>query len=287
MLPDSFVELMSFRRLLIFLNARCGSPGAIPRRHILGGRVLDEYAGLHLIEQRDSVKAVEFRSGGRINFISDVWETIAKLHVLGCMISLFGRIMTYGLRPTGDRHDGLAIAQQMENVIEELLASEWKVGAVVTDNAGQCGRARRILALRYPKIAFVHCFAHDINNLVKAIHQTVFKHISADAAGVASYLNNSTSKWLARAVKAKDKRYGDNFAIFTLCETRWNSMQACFASLLRARGALEDMVFSYRNSSELTDTLRVLGDAEFWSKLETAEKNDPSVKQRFISLTEG
>ncbi|GMF53666.1 unnamed protein product [Phytophthora fragariaefolia] len=180
--------------------------------------------------------------------------------------------MNYGLRPTGDRHDGLAIVQQMENVIEELLASEWKVGAVVTDNAGQCGRARHILALRYPKIAFVHCFAHDINNLVKAILKTVFKQISADAAGVASYSNTSTSKWLVRAVKAMDKRYGDNFAIFTLYETRWNSMQACFASLLRARGALKDMVFSYRNSSELTDTLRVLGATEFWSKLATAEK---------------
>ncbi|ETM56567.1 hypothetical protein L914_00476 [Phytophthora nicotianae] len=29
------------------------------------------------------------------------------------------------------------------------------------------------------------------------------------------------------------KRYGNSFAVFTLCETRWNSMQACFASLLR------------------------------------------------------
>ncbi|ETK87511.1 hypothetical protein L915_08059, partial [Phytophthora nicotianae] len=47
-------------------------------------------------------------------------------------------------------------------------------------------------------------------------------------------------------------RYGDSFAVFTLCETRWNSMQACFASLLRARGALEDF--------------------EFWNKLESAEK---------------
>ncbi|ETL45048.1 hypothetical protein L916_04780 [Phytophthora nicotianae] len=180
--------------------------------------------------------------------------------------------MTYGLRPSSDRHDGLAIAKHMEGVIEELLASEWKIGAVVTDNAGQCGRARRILAPRYPNIAFLICFAHDINNLVKAVLKTVFKEISEDAAGAASFLNTSTSKWLVRAAKAMNRRYGDSLAIFTLCETSWNSTQACFASLLRVRGALEDMVFSYRNSSDLPNKLRVLGDVEFWSKLEAAEK---------------
>ncbi|ETN02814.1 hypothetical protein PPTG_15777 [Phytophthora nicotianae INRA-310] len=87
LLPDSFVQLCSFRRLLGFLNARCGLPGAVPNRHILGGRILDEYAEQHLIEQRNDVRAVQDRSGGRVNFLSDVWETIAKQHVLGCMVT--------------------------------------------------------------------------------------------------------------------------------------------------------------------------------------------------------
>ncbi|KAG3085104.1 hypothetical protein PI125_g19336 [Phytophthora idaei] len=116
LLPDSFVELMSFKRLLVFLNARCGGRGAMPHRHILDGRVLTEYADLHSIEQRDNVRAIQNRSGGRVNFLSDVWETIAQAHVLGCMVALFGRLMTFGLRPAGDRHDGLATAQQMEGV---------------------------------------------------------------------------------------------------------------------------------------------------------------------------
>ncbi|EGZ26292.1 hypothetical protein PHYSODRAFT_297618 [Phytophthora sojae] len=228
--PPEFTLAEKLLRLLVFLNARCGVPGAMRHRHLIGGRVLDEYADLHSVEQRDNVRSVQNRSGGKVNFLSDVWETIAKMHVLGCMASLFGRVMTYGLRPAGDRHDGIAIAQQMEGVLEELLASE-------------CGRARRILALRYPNIAFVYCFAHDINNLAKAVLKTVFKQVSDDAAGAAGFFNTSTSKWLA-----------------------------CFASLLRARGALKDMVFSYRNSSELTDKLRVLGDAGFWAKLQSAEE---------------
>ncbi|ETM53232.1 hypothetical protein L914_03275, partial [Phytophthora nicotianae] len=245
---------------------------AVPNRHILGGRILDEYAEQHLIEQRNDVRAVQDRSGGRVNFLSDVWETIAKQHVLGCMVTQAATPTNKATRQAEDRNDARPTAEQMEEVIEELLASGWNVGAVVTDNAGQCGRARRILALRYPKISFIHCFAHDIYNLVEAVLKTVFQQISADAAGVASYLNTSTSKWLVRAMKAMHKRYGASFAIFTLCETRWNSMQACFASLLRARGALEDIIFSYRNSNEMTEKLRVLGKNEFWTKLETAEK---------------
>ncbi|ETO69386.1 hypothetical protein F444_14021 [Phytophthora nicotianae P1976] len=35
------------------------------------------------MEQRSSVRAIQNRSGGRVNFLSDVWETIAKLHTLG------------------------------------------------------------------------------------------------------------------------------------------------------------------------------------------------------------
>eukprot|EP00644_Phytophthora_capsici_P013637 jgi/Phyca11/117396/e_gw1.33.144.1 len=49
-------------------------------------------------------------------------------------------------------------------------------------------------------------------------------------------------------------------------------MQARVASLLRVRGTLEDMTFTYRSSSDLTSKIRVLGDVEFWTKLETAEK---------------
>ncbi|ETI40683.1 hypothetical protein F443_13995 [Phytophthora nicotianae P1569] len=129
------------------------------------------------MEQRDSVRAIQNRSGGRVNFLSDVWETIAKLHTLG-----------------GDRHDGLALAEQMEGVIDELLPSEWKVGATVTDSTGQCSRVRRILAPCFANIAFTRCFAHDVNHLVKAILNSAFKNISKEAAGVEKFLNASTSK---------------------------------------------------------------------------------------------
>ncbi|ETK96894.1 hypothetical protein L915_00479, partial [Phytophthora nicotianae] len=62
-----------------------------------------------------------------------------------------------------------------------------------TNSAGQCSRTRRILAPRFPNIAFIHCFTHDVNNLVKAVLKTVFRTVSEEAAGVASFLNTSTA----------------------------------------------------------------------------------------------
>ncbi|KAG3112702.1 hypothetical protein PI124_g6660 [Phytophthora idaei] len=78
LLPASFVELRSFKRLLTFLNPRCAATGAVPRRQVLGGQVLNEYSNLHSIEQRDDVTAMQQRTGGRINMLSDVWENVAK-----------------------------------------------------------------------------------------------------------------------------------------------------------------------------------------------------------------
>ncbi|ETM35032.1 hypothetical protein L914_18006 [Phytophthora nicotianae] len=48
------------------------------------------------MEQRDSAQAIQNQSGGR---------------------------------DTGDQYDGLAIAKQMEGVIDELFALEWKEAA--------------------------------------------------------------------------------------------------------------------------------------------------------------
>ncbi|OWZ08252.1 hypothetical protein PHMEG_00019234 [Phytophthora megakarya] len=62
--------------------------------------------------------------GGRMKFLSDVWQGIARLHVLGCMIAMFATIVSYGLFVTGSRHDGIAIAQPMENVMVDTEGKE-------------------------------------------------------------------------------------------------------------------------------------------------------------------
>lgn len=126
-LPDRFVEKLSTIRLFVFLNRACEK--ALPKRKSMG-RLLDKYSK---VEEEGQVEALKNRlafSGGRLNFLSDVWMNVVKLHLLGCMLALFGTIVTYGLFPTGSRHDGLAIAQQMEKVINEIESKNgWKIGA--------------------------------------------------------------------------------------------------------------------------------------------------------------
>ncbi|ETM97328.1 hypothetical protein PPTG_20349 [Phytophthora nicotianae INRA-310] len=87
----------------------------------------------------------------------------------------------------------------MEGLIVNLSQKEWVIGYAITDGAGQCGRAHRILALRWPNIYFGKCFAHDINNLVKAVLKTLsFCKVADEASSAVNALNASSSKWLPR-----------------------------------------------------------------------------------------
>uniref|UniRef100_K3XCR3 DUF659 domain-containing protein n=1 Tax=Globisporangium ultimum (strain ATCC 200006 / CBS 805.95 / DAOM BR144) TaxID=431595 RepID=K3XCR3_GLOUD len=179
--------------------------------------------------------------------------------------------MAYALKPIGTRHDGVAIAQELDTILCQAREEQWDVGAVVTDDAGQCGRARRILALRWPNIAFLHCFAHDINNLVKAVLKTTFRHVACRAADIVNALNAASSTWLKQLRDIMERRYNKRLALYALCETRWNSMQACFASLLRVRKALEILCCEYSGVTKFPAPLLVLKEAQFWKDLAEAE----------------
>ncbi|EEY58479.1 uncharacterized protein PITG_01147 [Phytophthora infestans T30-4] len=156
---------------------------------------------------------------------------ISKEHNLGVQLTLFGVILTFALTPVGDRHDGLAVADNIEKVIRQGLDEGWNIGAIITDNAGQCGRARRILALRWPQLVF----------------------------------------WLQRVRRLMKRFYGNTLGLRTLCATRWNSMQGCFASLLRVKTALPMLHHQYGMDSDFPLSLRCLGDVDFWTSLTSAE----------------
>ncbi|KAG1696528.1 hypothetical protein DVH05_018179 [Phytophthora capsici] len=165
------------------------------------------------------------------------------------------------------KHDGVAIVEQIEKILLEIEAKGWVIGAVVTDDAGQCARARRILDLRWPKVVFVRCFAHAV---VKAVLNSAFRRVTAKASDVVKTLNASSSKWLPLADKAMNQTYGATRKLIPLCTTRWNTMQFCFASLLRVRTALSIFEVTNKNAHDFPEKLRE--DAGFWSELEKAEE---------------
>ncbi|KAJ0412547.1 hypothetical protein ATCC90586_006914 [Pythium insidiosum] len=167
-LADLFIENDATVALLTFLCP--GISAVMPSRRVLGGRMLRDVARQCAEKEIRELKGKQEYYGGRVNLLSDVWQNVKKRHVLACQLSLFGATHTFAMVQVGSRHDGLVIAEELENQIELAIGEKhrWVIGACVTDNAGQCGRARRVLALRWPNIVFLHCFAHAVNNLVKS-----------------------------------------------------------------------------------------------------------------------
>ncbi|KAE8971501.1 hypothetical protein PR001_g26871 [Phytophthora rubi] len=73
-------------------------------------------------------------------------------------------------------------------------------------------------------------------------------------------------------------------SFLTLCETRWNSMHGCFASLLRVKTALENLAHHYRNDKTLPAALKVFSDPNFWMDLAAAESVTYPLAQASLRL---
>ncbi|ETO58485.1 hypothetical protein F444_23140 [Phytophthora nicotianae P1976] len=119
----------------------------LPSRRALGTRVIKEHGTRCKTMDTEALRVMEESTNGWVNLLSDVWQNVSKERLLGCQLSLFGVLLTYVLLPAGDSHHGIPIAKQLEEVLERAHDEKWRVGACVTDDVGQCGRARRILAI--------------------------------------------------------------------------------------------------------------------------------------------
>ncbi|POM79205.1 Hypothetical protein PHPALM_3172 [Phytophthora palmivora] len=144
-IPETFIERLSTVRLLRHVSKMTADVMPVPTRKKLGGAILDAYALDCETQDSSALREVQgCGEGARVNFLGDVWQNISRAHLLGCQLVLFGSGMTYVLLQTGSLHDAIAIAQQMESVMEKMESDGWIIGGVVTDNSGQCGRGRRI-----------------------------------------------------------------------------------------------------------------------------------------------
>ncbi|KAG2796906.1 hypothetical protein PC116_g29160 [Phytophthora cactorum] len=93
----------------------------LPSRRILGGRLLKEHAKRCFEKAIEALTTMQTNTEGRVNLSSGVWMNIAKEHLLGVQLTLFGVALTYALPPAGDRHDGLAIAEELEKIMKKAL----------------------------------------------------------------------------------------------------------------------------------------------------------------------
>ncbi|EEY55302.1 uncharacterized protein PITG_09236 [Phytophthora infestans T30-4] len=68
------------------------------------------------------------------------------------------------------------------------------------------------------------------------------------------------------------KMYGNRLSLCSLCIIRWNSMQACFASLLRVQSALQMLTKQSHGDDEFPTALSVVLRDYFWQDLKRAER---------------
>jgi hypothetical protein len=118
-LADKFVEKVQQSTYSISLAKQLQD--ALPNRKQLGGRVLDKYSQMNMASNVEALKSKQ-AMGGHVNLLSDGWANIAKTHLLGTIIALFGSALTFDLFKCGDCHDAIAIAMEMEVIMLSIIS---------------------------------------------------------------------------------------------------------------------------------------------------------------------
>ena len=109
-------------------------------------------------------------------FVCDGWVDASKRHILGSIVALLNLWFAYdealgkGNLIQDDQHDGVATAEQIEKPWKKT-EEDFNIAfsGVTTDDAGQCARAKRILALRFPNMYFGKCYTYQVNLVVRDV----------------------------------------------------------------------------------------------------------------------
>lgn len=271
-LPFNVVERPSFKRMIDFF--RSGSSRQLVKRKVMSDRVLNVRYN-EAVARRDAKIASLNLKGHYIALLVDGWETNTKSSLEGVMLKAGPTSFLLTSVQPGTDHHAIAVAAMWEEIMtNHAKAYLPRLRYFLSDDAGQCGRARRILALRHPHILWIKCWAHQVNLMVgHLMSRTSFATVSESAVKAATIVRQSSSKWYARLRTIAGRKYGKQAAntIFTLAETRWNSLQAVFASQLRIRGACELLFHEHKDDPQWRDAFNVWTDRTFWFRLEEAE----------------
>ena len=111
---------------------------------------------------REAAKAAT--KGQEATLQSDGWTGTNNHHLLAYMISADGKVFTVRVDDISDeRKTGDNLLARLESVMQELQ-EKWDIVlvAVVTDASGECRKARRQLARKYPWLIVLDCYAHQV-----------------------------------------------------------------------------------------------------------------------------
>lgn len=259
----------------------------LPSRRVLGGKLLRD-AAIGSRNDRLPQMINLFKDGCNANFICDGWEDGSKTHILGCIVQVLDNWISYdealgeGNIITQDEHHGIATARMIESAFLKVANDLGIViKCVITDDAGQCQRAKRILSLRFPQMYFGKCYAHQINLVVKDVFKIIHVQLVSRVKALIKTYNKSASKWLVRLAERSKKLYGRAPSLLRIMDVRWNSTQAAFASVLRIRTALTLINAEYGNVNDFPSNIKV-DDAFFEELLEAEKVLRPLTKASFL-----
>lgn len=153
-LPFRWIERAEARRVFQFL--RPAILPSLPSRRQLSDVILPQRAA---IARENSLREIseQRERGVHIGLSCDGWKNVSRQHVLGVIIATSTVSFCYGHRECTDQHHGIEAAAEIEQLLLELEEKALHISSVCTDDAGQCGRARRILSLRHPRLHFEPC----------------------------------------------------------------------------------------------------------------------------------
>ena len=234
-------------------------------------RVADSSRAVHVEQLKTHCEV-----GRVVTLMLDGWENKSRKHIIGVILQSGEVWIVYeenGNYDSSNEHHGIAIAREMESLMEKIPKKypSLNFGILCTDDAGQYARARRILAVRFPLWIFLHCFAHQINLIVKDVLNIGYRNIIAKASDIVNTFHKSSSKWLVRLDQSLKVLYGKSPALLSLFEIRWNSAQMMLASVLQIKLSLLHVFVRYNDDSDFPTQFLDIGDNSFWKEVKEAE----------------
>ena len=236
-LPFDIVKQPTFHKLLDYLRPKASL--SLPSPYQVGGRLLKQE-----VEQADLYNKMLMHAavekGYYARLAMDGWMDVKKRHIEGVVLILGPCVFDQDSRQAGADNHGIACAAMIEEEVSKN--KQHNIRFVVTDDAGQMGRARRIVVLRHPSLVLHHCFAHQINLMVRQIvFIDEFQNHVKQAILAASTLMKSSLRWKTVLESVLEAWYGKRGVLMlaTLAETRWNSMQSVLATQLHKRWTQE------------------------------------------------
>ena len=124
-------------------------------------------------EEIDAYAKEEFQSfqDSAVNLMLDGWSSIFRSYLLGVVKSRENFEWSTSQDLEGESDTGWDNAKIIENIILRLKKKfDFKFGALVTDNASQIAKARRLSSNRFPNLVFLACLAHQINLMANKIY---------------------------------------------------------------------------------------------------------------------